>query len=171
VETCFGVLSTLRANRVKPGVGVLCNLLQVCARNDTSARVLDIWALVEAEKLRMTPHVLSAALACCAKCVRECPDVAKLALRLEKQLQERWMDASLWHRCTTTEANFRVAFNSLLAYHAAAQWFDHGLETWQVCARLPLNASLSQDLCMPMVLRLHGAEYPLFHDYLLQDLR
>lgn len=130
------MLSTLRANRLKPGVGVLCNMLQLCARNDTSARVLDIWALVEADRLRVTPHVLSAALACCARCVQECPEVLQLAMRLEKQLRERWIDTTLWRRCPTAETNFRVAFNALLAYHAAAERFDHGLATWQVSATL-----------------------------------
>lgn len=137
VETCFGVLATLRSNRLKPGVGVICNLLQLCARNDTSARVLDIWALVEADRLRVTPHVLSAALACCARCVRECTEVAQLAMRLEKHTRERWMDAALWRRSQSTESDFRVAFNALLAYHAAAERFDHGLATWQVCSLVP----------------------------------
>ena len=145
METCFGLLSTLRANRVKPGVGVMCNLLQLCAHNDTSARVLDIWALMEAERLRVTPHVLSAALACCARCVQECPEVLQLAMRLEKLLREQWIDTTLWRSCPTAEARFRVAFNALLAYHAAAERFDHGLATWQVCnaAALPALGSVS----------------------------
>lgn len=153
---CFGVLSTLRANRLKPGVGVLCNLLQVCARHDTSARVLGIWALVEADRLRVTPHVLSAALACCARCVKECPDVVQLAMRLEKQLRERWIDATLWRRCSTAEMNYRVAFNALLAYHAAVGRFDHGLATWQVCTALSNSSFASllinvlRTLCMKL---------------------
>lgn len=126
------MLATLRSNRIKPGVGVLCNLLQVCSRNDTSARVLDIWALVEADRLRFTPHMLSAALACCARCVHESQEISRLALRLEIQLRERWIDASLWQRLPGNETNFRVAFNALLAYHAAAGRFDHGVATWQV---------------------------------------
>jgi hypothetical protein len=142
VESCFGVLSALQASRRRPGVGVLTSLLQLCAHNDVAARVVDIWALVAAERLRVTPHMLSAALRCCALAARDCPEARTLAARLEAQLRDRWLAAAgvTWR----SDHSYCAAFNALLGFHAAAAHFDAGLATWQV---RPAILSLWPALC------------------------
>lgn len=127
---CFGVLSALRAARIKPGVGVLCNLLQVCARRDTALRVLDIWALAASEGLRLNAHVLSAMLTCAAAAAGESLEVPRLAARIGRMLRGRWLEASAGPR--PDEHGWRVAFNALLTYHAAARQWGEGMEVFTV---------------------------------------
>lgn len=127
---CFGVLSALRAARIKPGVGVLCNLLQLCARCDTALRVLDIWALAAAEGLRLNAHVLSAMLTCAAAAAGESAEVARLAARIERVLRSRWRQAAAGSR--PDERGWRVAFNALLTYHAAARQWRDGMAVFAV---------------------------------------
>eukprot|EP00892_Ulva_mutabilis_P007982 jgi/Ulvmu1/5556/UM023_0092.1 len=148
VEACFGVLCALRAARIKPGVGVLCNLLQLCARQDTAIRVLDIWALVDTERLRLNPHVLSAMLTCATAAAGESPEVPRLVARIEAVLRERWLEAAAGPRPDTR--GWRVAFNGLLTYYAAARSLREGMAVFtfmKKCGPAPdlisFNAAIS----------------------------
>lgn len=155
VETCFGVLSTLRAARIKPGVGVLCNLLQLCARHDTAVRVLDIWALVSEERLRLNPHVLSAMLTCAAAAAGESPEVARLVVRIGGVLRARWLDAAAGPRPDVR--GWRVAFNALLSYHAAARSLREVMEVftvrWQLGTHMHEPGRAAVAVCETAVLR------------------
>ena len=131
VEQCYSIFTTFCEQHKKPAVGVLANMLHLCAAHGVGLRVLDIWKLVQKDMLRINAHVALTALLCCKAVATQSPHVRSIARQVRLWLQKRWLHTCM--RATTAglrnEDGMRIAFNALLAYYAAACDFQSSKST------------------------------------------
>jgi hypothetical protein len=134
VERCFAAVAALRAAGRKLQVGVLANMLQVCAASGFAVRVLDIWGMVQEDRLRVNAYVATAALVCCKQASADASaQVGGVAADVAAWLRARWLDTrGAPEPHLRNESGMRIAFNALLAYHARASPWEAGMETLRV---------------------------------------